>query len=176
MIEHTNYCANISVALGDYVSDGVINTKDYAEAYKNGYRTDNIDFGELFTVEPIKFDTYNYQKIPTVTEFTVNRRQDSVVCDFRATKDFDSEFTVLESGFLYGANLPEEYYVLENVGTTYSNGEKLDKLNTDLSASISVLPYGLKSGCGTIGVRCYVKYTNGVNEYIGYSNCILYNY
>ncbi len=167
---------NICVAVGDYVADGIINTKDYAEANKKGYQMDNIDLGEKFELQEAVFQAYDVQLIPSVSSITVQREPNSVVCNFTAHKDFDTEFTVTECGFLFGANLPDDFLVLENVGKATGNSGVLKRHIANTESSTTVLPYGIKSATGKISARFYVKYTNGVNDYIYYSDLATYTY
>ena len=72
-----------------------------------------------------------------------------------------NEYTVVESGFIYGKNMDEDMLTLENVGKANSDGYVVKKsVNSDTSGK-KVLTYGSSSG-GTVSARYYIVYTNGV--------------
>ncbi len=175
-VDKQNLCSNICVALGDYYADGIINTNDHAAAFKSGYKTDNIDMLKSFEPFVAQFGIYETQQTPCVSSITVTKYANSNVCSFYAEKSFDCEFTVVECGFIYGKNMSDDYLSLDMVNAKNEQGYTVKKALGEIYNIGSNLNYGSSDGTGKVSARFYAIYTNGVGEYVYYSDVCSYNY
>lgn len=175
-VDKQNLCSGIRVAVGDYYADGIINTKDFAFASRSGYNTNNIDMLKSFEPCVAQFSVYDTQLTPCVSNITVEKNANSNVCYFYAEKMFDCEFTVIECGFIFGKNMSDDYLHLDMVNAKNEQGFAVKRATSEIYNSGSNLNYGSSDGTGKVSARFYAIYTNGVDEYVYYSDVCSYNY
>lgn len=175
-VDKQNLCSNIVVAMGDYYADGIINTKDYAVASKHGYKTDNIDMLQSFEPFVAQFNTYETQLTPCTVNVSVTKKENSNTCIFFAEKMFDCEFTVVECGFIFGKNMTDDYLTLDMVNSKNEQGFMVKKAVGEIYNIGTTLAYGSTNGTGKVSARFYAIYTNGVGEYVYYSDVCSYVY
>lgn len=128
-----------------------------------------------FTVE------YELQPLPSAV-ITENKQNEQVEYrrDFVADIDFTTDYFVTECGFIYGKDMSADMLTLENVGRKNENSNVVKKTvtaeNPDILSSQHTLNYGASAMQGTVSARFYIKYSNGVQSYVSYSNINSYTY
>lgn len=174
----SNRSGNVVIKYGNFIKDSAVNGKDYAYAKKNGFNDMYLmDFGKI-AGEKLSINTkYQKQTFPFVSNMYVEQN-DSV--QYRKDFYFDvirnSDFTVTEIGILYGKNMTPEFMVVENAGKKNSENYTLNKALGAENKATYVLTFGSSSSTGTLYARMYIKYTNGVKQYIYYSDIQSYSY
>lgn len=155
---------NIEMLVGDVNGDGWVNGRDYVLTDRAGGSWGegklaslpnsneqppfNVNYGSQSEIGLYDFKVYPDETSDYRMQFEANVRE-------------FNEYTVVESGFIYGKNMDEDMLTLENVGKANSDGYVVKKsVNSDTSGK-KVLTYGSSSG-GTVSARYYIVYTNGV--------------
>lgn len=182
-VNRHNILAQNEFLYGNYVGEPAINGFDYAFARKKeisdtelfNFGVTNGDIAPAFTVE------YEVQKLPSavITENTQNE-QVEYRRDFIADIDFTTDFIVSECGFIYGKDMSSDMLTLENVGKANKNGNVVKQMVTaghlNIQSAQQILNYGASAMQGTVSARFYIKYSNGVDQYVSYSNVNSYTY
>lgn len=178
-----NILAQNEFLYGNYVGETAINGFDYAYARKKGipdtqlfnFGQTDADLAPAFTVE------YELQPLPSAV-ITENKQNEQVEYrrDFVADIDFTTDYFVTECGFIYGKDMSADMLTLENVGRKNENSNVVKKTvtaeNPDILSSQHTLNYGASAMQGTVSARFYIKYSNGVQSYVSYSNINSYTY
>ena len=176
--EGNNIRSNIEYCLGDYDNNGCINAKDYSYALRNGLEaSDIIDFGKV-SESIITNEAYEKQELPYAIRLqNVPNDEQDFMRDFIGVIENNSEYVIKESGFVYGKNMSDDMLYLEKVGSQNEEGLVV-KMQSTTNNSIyeKVLSYGSRSKTGKLSARFFIKYTNGVNDYIYYSDVTSYVY
>ena len=89
---------------------------------------------------------------------------------------FDCEFTVVECGFIFGKNMTDDYLTLVMVYSKNEQGFMVKKAVGEIYNIGTTLAYGSTNGTGKVSARFYAIYTNGVGEYVYYSDVCSYVY
>ena len=177
-VDGNNINNNTDCCFGDFDNNGFINAKDFAYALKQNFADSNIlDYGRLkANIQTAK--KYDYQELPYClkihnepNDINENKR------DFIAVIENNSEFEIKESGFVYGKNMSDDMLYLDNVGAVNSNGYSVKVINTsDNSIYEKCVTYGSSDNMGVVSARFYIVYTNGISDYICYSEVSSYAY
>ena len=164
------------ICYGDYDGNGCINAKDFAFAVRNGFDDAKIiDIGDVKANECTN-EGYELQELPYTLSITnIPNEENPNGRKFIAVIENNSEFEIKESGFVYGKNMPDEMLYISRVGEVNSDGYTVKmKAATNNYAYEKVLAYSTKSG--TLSARFYIIYTNGVKDYLTYSEVSSYTY
>lgn len=170
-VDQNNIYDQLIFRYGNYVHDGAVNLKDYQFALNNEFDDISLmDFGKITDncIESSK--TYKTQATPIVTAISnepVNSSDPRYL--FSVEVDFGTDYTVTNCGFLYGKNMDDDFMILENAGKLNPQGLQLRVQEFPVNNSIKQLTYGSASG-GFVSAVFYIKYTNGVNHYVYYSD------
>lgn len=155
---------NVKMLVGDVNSDGWVNGRDYVLAERAG---DSWSDGNLASLpnsneQPPFNVNYGAQSEIGLSDFSVYPDETSDYrMNFEANVREFNEYTVLESGFIYGKNMDDDMLTPENVGKTNSEGYTVKKTENSDTSGRKVLSYGSSSG-GKISARYFIIYTNGV--------------
>lgn len=175
----SNRYGDVQIQYGDFVPDGVVNAKDYAFARRNGFDDlAEFDYGRAYNYEA-EIDTgYSVQVVPYFKQTYCEPYEGSDYKQyFFAEIRFGWEYIIKDCGVVYGKNMPDEMMCIENVGLVNQDGYKLKMMQfPDLSAPKKALTYGSSSKDGVVSARFYVIYSNGVKDYIAYSDILSYRY
>ncbi len=179
VVDKSNICANIVIQYGDFDCNGYVNVKDYRLARVNGYDDANlINLGKIenpqeFTIS----EKYENQLLPRAVTFTNEAdTEEDYRRNFVAFISVPKEFTVTECGFIYGKNMSNDMLYLDKVGTANNENFVVKSAVIEGNSDKKAILYGSKSMTGTVSARFYMKYTNGVKEYIYYSDVSSYTY
>ena len=178
IVDKTNLKSGSSLSFGDIDGNGYINAKDYAFALKNGIDDVNLfDFGKAEQAETSD-ESYENQRLPFAAEFyNIPRENDDAYRDFIAVIDNKSEFSIKESGFIYGKNMSDDMLCLEKVGSKNNDGFTVKKMSSsNTSSNEKMLGYGSPSREGTLSARFYIIYSNGVFDFTYYSEVSSYTF
>lgn len=174
-----NRYGDLQIQYGDFIEDGVVNAKDYAFAKHNGFNDfAEFDYGRVIN-EDTEIDTaYSVQVVPYFRQAYCEPYESSDYKQyFFAEIRFGWEYIIKDCGVVYGKNMPDEIMSIENVGLVNQDGYKLKLMKfPDLNAPKKALIYGSSSKDGVVSARFYVIYSNGVKDYIAYSDVISYRY
>lgn len=178
-----NRSGTIVIKYGDFLGDNVVNGKDFAFALHSGYSdTELIDLGY---VGGEKFDIkngYDAQVVPHVMNSDNEPKADSDYSrTFTSEVYLGREYTVTESGFIYGKNMSDDMLTVENIGKKNSDGYVVKCNSQNMQGVYDIrftafFKYGSSSKNGTVSARFYIKYTNGVKTYISYGDTSSYTY
>lgn len=179
----SNRTGDLVVQYGNFVKDNVINAKDYAYALKNGIDDKEIlDYGKLevndsaFEINQ-KYSTQNPPTILSVYNEPSNEPNKEYRRSFLAEFNLGKDYIPVEAGFVYGKDMDDEFMCIENVGKKNAGGYELKKISgTEFTDSTYKFSYGSTAKTGKVGARFYIKYSNGVKEYITYSKVTTYFY
>lgn len=178
----SNRQGDLIIHYGDFIKDNVINAKDYAYALKHNFDDKNIlDYGKITEIDNLDISqAYSKQSPPAILS-VYNEPSNEAGREYRrnflAEFNLGKDFVPLEAGFLYGKDMDDDFMFLENVGKKNSGGYELKKISgTDFTDSTYRFSYGSSAKTGKVGARFYIKYTNGVKEYIVYSKVTTYFY
>ena len=177
-VDKSNLRCNSQCCFGDYDKNGYINAKDYSYALKKGYDNLSIlDYGKAQDNSVTK-NSYEYQELPYAIYVSNLPNDDSEIArDFVGIIENNSEYEIKESGFVYGKNMSDDMLYIENVGTVNSEGYAVKmKSASDNYVYQKVLKYSSSSGTGVLSARFYIIYTNGVKDFIYYSDVTSYTY
>lgn len=107
---------------------------------------------------------------PTTSIVSTDKDASSVVVNFLATRNVPDGYTLVSSGFVYGKTAVQDELTLDKASVAYCSVGK------NGSAQF-LLPYGLSSASGTIGVRSFVtvKDAHGAVSTV-YSDIATYTY
>lgn len=173
-----NLRGDLVIKYGDFIKDGVVNGKDFGFAHLNRFEDEKLlDYGYVEN-ESLTIDrAYTNQGHPVVNDI-YNEQSDSAANkrEFYAHVSFGTEYTVTECGYLYGKNLDDDFMTVENVGKKGSGGYALRQYQFEPNGNTMVMTYGSSDSKGVVSARFYIKYTNGVKNYIYYSDISSYTY
>lgn len=176
----SNRSGELSVRFGDYVKDNVVNAKDYAYALKNNFEDKLIlDYGKFDKANTVDISrAYSVQYAPDILN-VYNEQSPDVEYrrSFYAETNFNRDYRVTQCGFIYGKDMEDDFIVLENVGKYNSNGYQLKISSvTEMYNPTFRMDYGSSSKTGKVSARFFIKYTNGVKDYLVYSDVTSYIY
>ena len=177
-VDRNNLRNSSELSFGDIDGNGYVNAKDYAFALKNGIEEVNLfDYGKAEPAENTS-ESYENQKLPFAAEFyNVARVNDDAYRDFIAVIENKSEFSIRESGFIYGKNMSDDMLCLAKVGSKNAEGFTVKKMSSsNISSNEKMLGYGSSSMEGTLSARFYIIYTNGVSDFTYYSEVSSYTF
>ncbi len=127
----------------------------------------------------ISFSADSVKEVPVVTAVS-STGTDSHKVHFLATRFVPSDYSLIESGFLYGKGMSEDNLVLDNIymicGSDGGEVKYLMCRNTSPSGQFS-LSYGVTSMNADACARAYMIYAdkNG-KTYVTYSDAMTYSY
>ena len=176
-VNRNNLKCNLVCSYGDFDSNGYVNAKDYSFALKNDFDDISIlDFGKA--QHSVSLDTFDKQEFPYALKVENRQSEDNdAYRDFIAVIENYSEYTIKESGFIYGKNMSEEMLFLEKVGQTNEEGFSVKvKASTNNESYEKLMKYGSTSKTGTLSARFYIIYTNGVEDFTYYSDVSSYTF
>ncbi len=178
-VDKSNTCGEININYGDYHKDGIINAKDFAYAVQQQYDDYRLfDIGKRADNQFSVCEKYGDQSTPYVSSlWNVATENSDYQRTFFAILKNTSEYDITECGVIYGKNMSDDILTLENVGNKNSEGFVVkSKPFNENELNEKSINYGSKSKTGTLSVRFYIKYTNGVTQKIYYSDVNSYTY
>lgn len=182
-VNRHNVLSNNEFYYGNYINDSAVNGIDYAFARKKGISdTDIFSYGIIEGSRAPEFSVqYEVQKLPSAV-ITENLQNEQIEYrrDFIADIDFTTDYSIVECGFIYGKDMNDTMLTLENVGKANENSNVVKKKVTaeylDIESTKHILNYGASAMQGTVSARFYIKYSNGVDYFVSYSNVNSYTY
>lgn len=179
VVDKANTRADISVQYGDFDGNGYVNVKDYYLAKVKGYKDIRlINLGKLETPQEFTInEKYVKQLLPRTYIFKNEAdTEEEYRRNFIAYIAVPKEFQITECGFIYGKNMSDAMLYLDKVGTANPENYVVKKAVIEGNSDKKSILYGSKSMKGTVSARFYMKYTNGVKDYIYYSDVSSYTY
>lgn len=174
----SNRTGNLSIQYGNFIPDTAVNGKDYVYAKKTGF--DDLDLMVLGKIKGEKLaikSAFSNQTIPSVNNMYVEQNpQISYRKDFCFDTVYTSYYDITEVGILYGKNMSEDFMLVENIDKKNPQGYQLKKAPYPDFTKTYTVTYGLSAQDGVASARLYFKYTNGVKNYIYYSDVLNYEY
>lgn len=155
---------NVEMLVGDVNGDGWVNGRDFVLTDRAGGSWNDGNLASLSNrnVQPDFNVNYGAQAEMGLYYFKVYPDETSDYrMKFEANVCAFNEYTVIESGFIYGKNMDDDMLTPENIGKANSEGYVVKKSSNSGSTGKKVLSYGSTSG-GTVSARYYITYTNGV--------------
>lgn len=183
VVDRHNIFADNEFFYGNYVNDSAINGFDYAYARKKGISDTNIfDFEIIDGDSSPEFNVqYEVQKLPSASIIENNQNEQvEYRRDFVVDIDFTTDFIVSECGFIYGKDMSDDMLTLENVGKANESANVVKQKVTagylNIQSAKQILNYGASAMQGSVSARFYIKYSNGVDNYVFYSDVNTYTY
>lgn len=142
-------------------------------------------YGESYTFycganATITFTTEQVSKSPVVTILSDTEDSTTHRVTFLASRTVPEEYTLIESGFVYGKGMAQDDLILENVGVAVgsANGKvnQLKNANTSPEGQFSIA-FGVKNQTAPASARAYLIYADSTGAtHVVYSDAVVHEF